>query len=308
MILDQTGTLANVKRHDYLPFGEELFAPAGGRTVAMGYASGDGVRQQLTSKERDIDTGLDYFLARYYSPSQGRFTSVDPENYQAMLDIGDPQSWNGYAYVNNNPLVRIDSDGRGFFKKLWNKIRWDVYGEDADVEAEEKRRRQFLYDNSFTKDAQGNWQHVDFSHLSRDDLWVAYAAWQDKAADPNTYRLTADEIANALPAGGTSPATGSIANRGPAGRVSTEKYLENNWDKGTFGNVQNSIKYHLRKHGQGLSEVEYTKRAIRVFNDTTAVRSRVSDIRGRAVFKVVSKEGTGLFTKTGRIIWFHPKL
>jgi hypothetical protein len=233
---------------------------------------------------------------------------VDPENYQAMLDIGDPQSWNGYAYVNNNPLVRIDSDGRGFFKKLWNKIRWDVYGEDADVEAEEKRRRQFLYDNSFTKDAQGNWQHVDFSHLSRDDLWVAYAAWQDKAADPNTYRLTADEIANALPAGGTSPATGSIANRGPAGRVSTEKYLENNWDKGTFGNVQNSIKYHLRKHGQGLSEVEYTKRAIRVFNDTTAVRSRVSDIRGRAVFKVVSKEGTGLFTKTGRIIWFHPKL
>ena len=233
---------------------------------------------------------------------QGRFTSVDPENYQAMIDIGDPQSWNGYAYVNNNPLVRTDSDGRGFFKKLWNKIRWGVYGEDADVEAEEKRRRQFLYDNSFTKDAEGNWQHVDFSHLSRDDLWVAYAAWQDKAADPNTYRLTAEEIANSLPVGGGG------ANRGPSGRVSTGKYVEKNWDKSSFGNVRKSIEYHLRKHGQGLSEVEYTQRAIRVFQDRTAVRSAVRDIAGRAAVKVVSKEGTGLFTKTGRIIWFHPKL
>jgi len=45
MVFDQTGDLNNVKRHDYLPFGEELFAPTGGRTTAQGYASGDGVRQ-----------------------------------------------------------------------------------------------------------------------------------------------------------------------------------------------------------------------------------------------------------------------
>ena len=74
IVIDQTGTLANIKRHDYLPFGEELFAGSGGRTVGMGYAGGDGVRQQFTSKERDVETGLDYFLARYYSSSQGRFT------------------------------------------------------------------------------------------------------------------------------------------------------------------------------------------------------------------------------------------
>ena len=36
MIFDITGSLANTKRHDYLPFGEELFPPAGGRTPAMG--------------------------------------------------------------------------------------------------------------------------------------------------------------------------------------------------------------------------------------------------------------------------------
>jgi RHS repeat-associated protein len=78
MIFDQTGDLADMKRHDYLPFGEELFPPTGGRTAAMGYSGGDGVRQQFTQKERDVETGLDYFLARYYSSAQGRFTSPDP--------------------------------------------------------------------------------------------------------------------------------------------------------------------------------------------------------------------------------------
>jgi hypothetical protein len=68
MIIDQSGTLATIKRHDYLPFGEELFAPAGGRSAANGYGCppgqqgcvGDGVRQQFTQKERDVETGLDY--------------------------------------------------------------------------------------------------------------------------------------------------------------------------------------------------------------------------------------------------------
>jgi hypothetical protein len=53
---------------------------------------------------------LDYFLARCYSSKQGRFTSVDPENAGANPD--DPQSWNGYGYARNNPLVYTDPDGR----------------------------------------------------------------------------------------------------------------------------------------------------------------------------------------------------
>jgi RHS repeat-associated protein len=127
MIIDQTGALANLKRHDYLPFGEELFAPAGGRTTAMGYASGDAVRQQFTQKERDVETGLDYFLARYYSSSQGRFTSIDPQNIVFDKNRGrnadervrilqgyivQPQNWNRYAYTRNNPLAYTDPNGR----------------------------------------------------------------------------------------------------------------------------------------------------------------------------------------------------
>src|SRR5256884_5379746 len=73
MIFDQSGSLANTSRHDYLPFGEELYAGTGGRTTAQGYTANDNVRQKFTSKERDIETGLDYFEARYFSSLQGRF-------------------------------------------------------------------------------------------------------------------------------------------------------------------------------------------------------------------------------------------
>jgi RHS repeat-associated protein len=115
MIIDQTGTLANVKRHDYLPFGEELSAGVGGRTTSLGYESGDGVRQQFTQKERDIETGLDYFGARYLSSTQGRFTSADP-----LLSSGkslQPQSWNRYSYCLNDPLTYVDRKGLIWGKK-----------------------------------------------------------------------------------------------------------------------------------------------------------------------------------------------
>ena len=107
LILDQTGSLATLKRHDYLPFGEEISSGTGGRTSAMGYVAGDGVRQQFTKQERDVETGLDYVGARYYSSSQGRFTGVD----QGAPELLEPQTWNRYQYARNNPLYFIDADG-----------------------------------------------------------------------------------------------------------------------------------------------------------------------------------------------------
>lgn len=108
IIVDETGNRVNVKRHDYLPFGEELFAGTGGRTAAMGY-TGDGVRQQFTSYERDSETNLDFAEARYYSPTQGRFTSIDP--MMASATPANPQSFNRYTYVSNSPLTQVDPTG-----------------------------------------------------------------------------------------------------------------------------------------------------------------------------------------------------
>ena len=64
----------------------------------------------LTSKERDNETGLDYFGARYYSSSQGRFTSIDPS--RVSIKLTDPRSWNRYIYTLNDPLAYVDQNGK----------------------------------------------------------------------------------------------------------------------------------------------------------------------------------------------------
>jgi RHS repeat-associated protein len=107
-----------------------LFAGTGTRTTNQWYAANaqqDGQRKQFTSKERDAETGLDYFLARYYSAIQGRFTSPDEftggpdelydftdkasDNPTFYADLTNPQSLNKYQYTYNNPLRYTDSDG-----------------------------------------------------------------------------------------------------------------------------------------------------------------------------------------------------
>jgi RHS repeat-associated protein len=124
MIFDQSGGLANVSRHDYLPFGEELTGQIGGRTSQQGYA-GDSTRQKFTQKERDLETGLDYFGARYYTNAQGRFTSCDPKTL-GVKQLVNPQRWNRYAYVVNNPLALYDPDGQDDQGKGGGKVI-DIY-------------------------------------------------------------------------------------------------------------------------------------------------------------------------------------
>ena len=111
IVADQTGNLSAVKRHDYLPFGEEIGSTIGGRNTTQGYAApqSDGVRQQFTGYERDSATGLDFAQARYMGSSLGRFTSPDP--LMASASRGDPQSFNRYTYVRNSPLVMVDPTG-----------------------------------------------------------------------------------------------------------------------------------------------------------------------------------------------------
>ena len=100
---------AVISRHDYMPFGIEIGTAISGRTTAMGYGASDGVRDKFTGQQRDTETGLDFFQARYYSNSHGRFLSADP--LQASADAHRPQTWNRYSYVLNNPLKLVDPSG-----------------------------------------------------------------------------------------------------------------------------------------------------------------------------------------------------
>ncbi len=130
-------------RYDYLPFGEEIGAGVGSRTAAMGFSASDSTRQKFTSKERDTESGLDYFLARYYSSAQGRFTSPDefvggPHEFwllgsgdgekQALpyAEITDPQSLNKYQYALDNPFRYVDPDGHQSSVDLPHKFRQDL--------------------------------------------------------------------------------------------------------------------------------------------------------------------------------------
>ncbi|MFY9607890.1 MAG: RHS repeat-associated core domain-containing protein [Blastocatellia bacterium] len=96
-------------RYDYLPFGEELGATIGQRTTGMGYSLADSTKQKFTQKERDIESGLDYFGERYYSSAQGRFTTCDPLGM--TIRPSDPQTMNRFVFVLNNPLRYVDPDG-----------------------------------------------------------------------------------------------------------------------------------------------------------------------------------------------------
>lgn len=96
---------STVNRSDYLPFGQEIPATWN----RSNYIADSNETLKFTSKERDAETGLDYFGERYFSGAQGRFTSADqPFNDQYPID---PQSWNLYSYVRNNPLKYRDLNG-----------------------------------------------------------------------------------------------------------------------------------------------------------------------------------------------------
>ncbi|MGE3467245.1 MAG: RHS repeat-associated core domain-containing protein [Pyrinomonadaceae bacterium] len=94
-----------------MPFGEELYADGTYRTTAANYSTTgfDPVRQRFTGYQRDEETSLDFAEARYYKNSHGRFTAVDP--LLASGQSANPQTFNRYVYVQNNPLILVDPTG-----------------------------------------------------------------------------------------------------------------------------------------------------------------------------------------------------
>jgi RHS repeat-associated protein len=77
--------------------------------------------QFFTGQERDQETGNDYFQARHYASNTGRFISPDPSGLQ-YADISNPQSFNLYAYVRNNPLIFRDPTG---LECVWDDGSYD---------------------------------------------------------------------------------------------------------------------------------------------------------------------------------------
>jgi RHS repeat-associated protein len=126
-------TGANCESIASLPFGD-------GQTITG--TCGDVSPMHFTGKERDTESGLDNFGARYDSSSMGRFMTPDWSDSPEPIpyaSTANPQSLNLYTYAQNNPLRNRDADGHwcflgagstcdGYWEKLGN---WVKYGENV---------------------------------------------------------------------------------------------------------------------------------------------------------------------------------
>jgi RHS repeat-associated protein len=181
-----------VHRYDYLPFGEGIAAGVNGRSSLYSTSTFDGLTVKFTGKERDAETGLDYFGARYYSGAQGRFTSADPV-MMAPERLRDPQQLNLYVYARNNPLKYIDPTGT-----IINDVACQANTTCASWEREYRK----------SKEGQAQWKKLD----DNQKLTVTLK-WDSKAKQSTTTDQNWDEQGNLVSATVTlAKATGDPSN------------------------------------------------------------------------------------------------
>jgi len=138
------GTNRGIETSDliYDASGYDYDAPT---TCTLGAASG--IPPHSPGKERDAESGNDYFGARYYASSMGRFPSPD---WSAKIEpvpyakLGNPQTLNLYAYVGNRPLGTVDEDGHGWdeFDLLQNGIQNQKDNQAATAAARQAQAQQ----------------------------------------------------------------------------------------------------------------------------------------------------------------------
>jgi RHS repeat-associated protein len=183
VITDSSGNIKS--ESDFYPWGGELQ-----------FVANDSNHYKFTGKERDAETQLDYFGARYFSNGLGRWVSADWSSTPIPVpyaDFGDPQSLNLYGYVTNNPAIKIDPDGhctKGGEQKgsLWCFFHYS--DQDALVEA-----KNFFKVNNVQK----NGHRIDPSKMTDAEL---LQAWNDFNKEWNAIAATGAKpwVAMATPA------------------------------------------------------------------------------------------------------------
>jgi RHS repeat-associated protein len=137
----------------------------------------DSIRKKFTGYEKDTETGLNFAEARYYNNEHGRFTAVDP--LLASGKSANPQSFNRYVYVGNNPLTRIDPYGKDWWETIDKQngsrhMRW--FDDDPDEDRYEVLQR---WDNYLYKANDNKWYALDPNSGSFDGFYeFERAYWQ----------------------------------------------------------------------------------------------------------------------------------
>ncbi|MFH1840127.1 MAG: RHS repeat-associated core domain-containing protein [Nanoarchaeota archaeon] len=149
VVTDESGAI--VESNTYLPYGENL----GNSDETFGFAG----------KERDV-SGLTYFNARYYDPSLGVFTSVDPGR--------DGMNW--YQYTASNPIKFVDPTGTVRIS-FFNKFPMEVTGNEVFFKSQVNRANALSSEGNSLNEvatviASGIKNSIKFRHS---DNWEPYA-------------------------------------------------------------------------------------------------------------------------------------
>jgi RHS repeat-associated protein len=155
----------------------------------------------FTGKERDAETGDDYFGARYLSSQQERFTTPDWSSSPEAVpyaNLGDPQTLNLYAYVHNNPITSADADGHQE-KEAAREEELEREREERELEREIERNQEEVAklraQAKEEADAFFN-SHPDMQKLEQVDVREILYELELKATNPEAY----DKLKAAKPA------------------------------------------------------------------------------------------------------------
>lgn len=197
------------------PFGDGQ--PTGG-------SCSDASPMHFTGKQRDTETNLDDFGARYFTSTMGRWVTPDwsarPSAAQ-YADLGNPQSLNLYAYVNNNPVTHVDADGHAVeaannfaqgmemqgdssaSDELDGLDAEDSAGQNADAEGD----AELVAQGETASDAPPD-QGVDTDRLGTSS---ADGAQQQNSDQQNTSKLDKDKFVNYMDQNAKNKSTGFCA-------------------------------------------------------------------------------------------------
>lgn len=143
-VMNNNGSSSSViSRHDFLPFGEEVWAGIGLRSTSQSYAATTAIRQKYGLTQRDEATGLDHTSWRKYESLSGRWTSPDP--LSRSMVISNPQSFNRYTYTQNDPVNFIDPTGLRWIELCSWWAWFDVTDADNPIQVSDPFLRCSLY-------------------------------------------------------------------------------------------------------------------------------------------------------------------
>lgn len=254
---------------------------------------------------------MDYFGTRYYASTQGRFTS--PDEPFADQSEGDPQSWNLYSYVRNNPLRFTDPFGLARYDKNGNWIG------DYDDEFDKDLKAYWRVDKNSALG--GNWDfggnkspiQVSGSYgvgdFFRALLPRSFSLSEGQIREVDAYqyrRMGMNDLATCRESGGCEPLTGDVASGGLKLLGTARMNLLNAAKNPKLRNIIQNLYRVNAKVGRGSTADQvrferntallqgFPKHGIKANNEIRALRdvlrNRALDPSDRAVAEALKKD------------------